>query len=186
MSWFGTMTTSQNIDFLLTFVKIIFVSSFIIIITKLISSNSQSEILTYAEYITLIIASISLILIIIINLYSQAVDTPQKSRYWMIVASLCLMLVSISWSIYLFKKYKNRIVFERTSEQYYTYSNLSDWIILGQTILILYWLYDKSNKSIPHASTNNVLLAVMLILASLNVYIVSVVDPILENQSTGG
>ena len=201
MAQSDNISKNQLVSFLLAFSKIMLVASLIIIIIRLVAGNSPSGTLYYAEYITLIIALLTLIGIV--YGHSQVVYTNNSSSIiptsgtWIIIL-FALMLFTIFLSLYLFAEYKDRIIFNRTSEQYFTYHRISDWIILVQTILTLYWLFGSlksGNKYVqldrlsPKVVINESgwFKYIMTLLGAINIAIIGkVMWPILADQSTGG
>jgi len=201
MAQYDNMSKNQLVSFLLAFSKIMLVASLIIIILILCTGISPSGTLYYAEYITLIIALLTLIGIL--YGYSHVVYTNNVSSIvptsgtWIIIL-FALMLFTIFLSLYLFAEYKDRIIFNRTSEQYFTYHKVSAWIILVQTILILYWLfgslksgnkYVQLDKMSPKIIINESgwFKYIMTLLGAINVIIIGkLMWPIFADQSTGG
>ena len=201
MAQSDNMSKNQLVSFLLAFSKIMLVASLIIIIIRLVAGNSPSGTLYYAEYITLIIALLTLIGIV--YGYSQVVYTNNSSSImptsgtWIIIL-FALMLFTIFLSLYLFAEYKDRIIFNRTSEQYFTYHKISDWIILVQTILTLYWLFGSlksGNKYVQLDKLSSKVVItesgwfkyIMTLLGAINIAIIGkVMWPILADQSAGG
>lgn len=188
-----------NFTWITTFIIILFIVSFIallLIVNKIVSNNNINTALYYGSYTFLLIGLFGLI----IEFWNiRNINTNIKYSFLesiRLFVPFIIMNVAILFSIYLFAKYKDRILSGHVSDLYSTYMLTSNIIYLVQIVIILNILYKLVSSNINKrqsiyadttiGSSNSGWFIIIGVLGFANIIIINIMNIILSKFIAGG
>ena len=174
-SWFSTLYTSLGITGVI-----------IMLFTLFVNNNVTLLIVAYSTML-LAVGMIATHIYLKVSRYLGTLDAVSIFNYIYNIIGymgpILFYLVILIVSVVAFAKYKENIEENRTSSQYYTFSALSNLFVIIEFIVL--WL-SLSNKSADEPVMSPFFRALMYLIASINLYVITIMWYILSTYTTDG
>lgn len=174
-SWFSTLYTSLGITGVI-----------IMLFTLFVNNNVTLLIVAYTTML-LAVGMIATHIYLKVSRYLGTLNAVSIFTYISNIIGymgpLLFYLVILIVSVVAFAKYKENIEENRTSSQYYTFSAISNLFVIIQFIVL--WL-SLSNKPADEPVMSAFFRALMYLIASINIYVVTIMWYILSTYTTDG
>jgi len=174
-SWFSTLYTSLGITGVI-----------IMLFTLFVNNNVTLLIVAYTTML-LAVGMIATHIYLKVSRYLGTLNAVSIFTYLSNIIGymgpLLFYLVILIVSVVAFAKYKENIEENRTSSQYYTFSAISNLFVIIQFIVL--WL-SLSNKPADEPVMSAFFRALMYLIASINIYVVTIMWYILSTYTTDG
>jgi hypothetical protein len=170
-NFFSTIVKKQNF-----IIYGVIIASCIVMIITTSAKNETSFIAFRSSYMALLCA---IIFTLAINWKTMA-----KTNLLMSILPLIILIIIIAFLIILLYKYSDRIIGNNVSEYYTSFMNMSTILVLVQLIIIMKGFFDiDSGKS---TTIQPKMIALLLLLGTINMIIVITLGVILKSYITDG
>jgi len=160
-----------------------FITTTIIVFLIGITSDGMTSFVCYQSGYVVFALSIMLILIKLINQYLRKNENGSFGKIFLTILPFVLMLFVIGFLLYFTIKYKSLIIDGHVSSGYYTFSNISVFLLLIQ-MSVVYSII--SNENFEEKGINNVTSSAVLLLGILTAISVNILHTILKYFTTDG